>query len=102
MHLPLEQHLNAIHALCVECSVRRLDLFGSAAREEFHPNFSDVDFFVEFENLGWQGSFKRYMRLKLGLEDLLGRPVDLVELNAIQNPHFMLVADRHRKPVYAA
>jgi hypothetical protein len=102
MRFPLEQYLPAILVLCVECSVRRLELFGSAARDEFDPGISDLDFFVEFLDLGWQGSFKRYMGLKLGLEDLLGCAVDLVELSAVRNPHFLDVANRHRRPVYAA
>ena len=102
MQLSLEQYLPAIHALCVASCVRTLEMFGSAARGDFDPQTSDVDFFVEFHDLGWQGSFKRYMNLKLGLEDLLGRPVDLVELSAIENPYFMPIAGRHRIPVYAA
>ena len=57
MHPLIEQHLNAIHTLCVDCGVQRLEVFGSVARNEFDPLTSDVDFFVEFRNLGWQGSF---------------------------------------------
>lgn len=53
--------------------VRRLGLFGSAARGEATPT-SDLDFLVEFE----RKSFDGYMDLKFFLEDLFGRPVDLV------------------------
>jgi len=53
--------------------VRRLGLFGSWARGDAGPD-SDVDFLVEFD----QTSFDAYMDLKFYLEDLLGRPVDLV------------------------
>ena len=74
----------------------------TAARGDFHPDTSDLDFFVEFEDLGWKGSFKRYMGLKLGLEDLFGRPVDLVELHAVTNRHFIEVATQHRHLLYAA
>ena len=102
MHPIIQQHLTAIEALCVQFGARRLEVFGSLARDDFDPLTSDVDFFVEFHDLGWQGSFKRYMGLKLGLEDLLGRPVDLVELNAIENPHFLRIANQHRSLVYAA
>src|SRR5262249_18085240 len=75
----VEQHRDQIAALCVKYKVLRLELFGSAARGDADAAHSDFDFFVEFEDLGWQGSFKRYMGLKLDLEDLLERPVDLVE-----------------------
>ena len=51
---------------------------------------------MEFRDLGWKGSFKRFMGLKLDLERLLGRTIDLVEPKAIVNPYFALVANRHR------
>ena len=35
--------------LCRRFGVRRLDLFGSAARGDFDPERSDLDFLVEFE-----------------------------------------------------
>ena len=50
-----------------------LDLFGSFARDEGGES-SDVDMLVEFD----QVSFDHYMDLKFFLEDLLGKPVDLV------------------------
>ena len=98
----IEQHRSAIASLCRRSRVTRLELFGSAARGDFDATTSDFDFFVEFEDLGWEGSFHRYMDLKLGLEDLLGRPVDLVELKAVTNPYFLEVATRHRELLYAA
>ncbi len=88
--------------LCRKYHVLRLELFGSAARGDFDSETSDLDFFVEFENLGWEGSFKRYMGLKLDLEDLLGREIDLVEPTAVRNPYFMPVAGQHRQLIYAA
>ncbi len=102
MLLLIEQHLPRIEQLCREYHVRRLELFGSGAREDFDPGRSDLDFFVEFEDLGWKGSFRRYMGLKLALEDLLGRPIDLVEPTAVTNPYFQIVAYRQRALVYAA
>lgn len=52
---------------------RRLGLFGSFARDEARPD-SDVDLLVDLD----LHSFDRYMDLKLYLEDLLGRRIDLV------------------------
>jgi predicted nucleotidyltransferase len=98
----IEQHRDEIERLCRTYSVTRLELFGSAARGEADPHRSDLDFLVEFQDLGWKGSFQRYMRLKLGLEDLLGRPVDLVEPSAIVNPYFSASVNRNRVLVYAA
>ncbi len=98
----IADHLPEIHALCVKAGARPLDLFGSAARGDFEPGRSDIDFFVEFHDLGWQGSFDRHMNLKFGLEDLLGTSVDRVELCAFTNPYFLPVANEHREVVYAA
>jgi uncharacterized protein len=89
-------------ALCREHNVCRLELFGSAARGDFDSDRSDLDFIVEFENLGWKGSFRRFMGLKLGLEDLFGRSVDLVDAKAVVNPYFRIVVNQHRALVYAA
>ena len=60
-------------------SVTRLALFGSFARGEPSAE-SDFDFLVAFE----KKSFDAYMDLKAFLEDLLGRPVDLVLANTIK------------------
>jgi predicted nucleotidyltransferase len=95
--------------LCRRFGVRRLELFGSAARGGFDPETSDYDFFVEFvDGEPGEGSrppvgaFKRYMGLKFGLEDLLGRPVDLVEIAAVTNPFFLAHVAPHRVEVYRA
>jgi len=59
--------------------VRRLGLFGSAAREDgVRPR--DLDFLVELE----PKTFDAYMDLKTFLEGLFGRPVDLVLTDALK------------------
>ena len=60
--------------------VRRLAIFGSAARAELTES-SDVDVLVEFEG---RATFDRFMDLKFYLEDLLARPVDLVTIKALR------------------
>ena len=70
--------------LCHSLSMRRLDLVGSAAREDFHPESSDIDVLIEFE--GNHALFDRYFELKFGLESILGRKVDVLQRGAIRNP----------------
>ena len=53
--------------------VRRLSLFGSAARGE-DTSASDLDFLVEFD----RKTFRNYMGLLRFLESVHGRRVDLV------------------------
>lgn len=79
----IEQHRAEISALCRRYRVRRLDIFGSAARgADFDANRSDADFLVEFEPCA--DDLASYIELKEGLESLLGRSVDLVERPAIE------------------
>jgi len=42
-------HREELRALCRRFHVRRLDVFGSAARGDFDPVRSDLDFLVEFD-----------------------------------------------------
>jgi len=65
----LDEHREELRRL----GVRRLGLFGLAARNEA-TEASDLDFLVEFQ----RKSFDAYMDLKALLEDLFGRRVDLV------------------------
>lgn len=60
--------------------VKRVALFGSVVRDELDTT-SDVDVLVEFEG---PATFSAYMDLKFYLEDLLGRPVDLVTHKALR------------------
>ena len=60
--------------------VKRVSLFGSVVRDELDTT-SDVDVLVEFEG---PATFAAYMDLKFYLEDLLGRPVDLVTDKALR------------------
>ena len=83
--------------------MRRLDLFGSAARGDFDPEHSDIDFLVEFDRGHTDTlSFKTHFSLKEALECLLGRPVDLVEPGAIRNPYLKASIDGSREPVFEA
>jgi predicted nucleotidyltransferase len=64
----------ALARLCEEQGVRRLRIFGSAARGEERPD-SDVDLIVEF---GKPAGFLTLVRLERLLSEFFGRPVDLV------------------------
>lgn len=91
-----------IHELCRRFGVRRLDLFGSAARGDFDPARSDLDFLYEFEDKAPGGYADAFFGLKVSLELLFGRPVDLVAESAIRNPYFRASVKQSRAPLYAA
>ena len=63
--------------------VKRLGLFGSFVRGEQRAD-SDIDILVEFEVR--QKTFDRFIALSSLLEELLGRRVDLVTIEAL-SPH---------------
>jgi predicted nucleotidyltransferase len=65
---------NGLERLCKEHGVRRLRIFGSAARGEERPD-SDVDLIVEFDR---PTGFIELLRFERLLSDFFGRPVDLV------------------------
>jgi predicted nucleotidyltransferase len=91
-----------IEAICRRFHVRRLDVFGSAARDDFDPARSGVDFLVEYEKDNPLGGLEAYFGLKEALEALLGRPVDLVMPSAVQNPYMRAEIERSREPLFAA
>jgi uncharacterized protein len=95
-------HQEELRALCRRFHVRRLDLFGSAARGDFDPDRSDLDFVVEFDRSAPQHPFDSYFGLKEELEVLLGRKVDLVELGAVRNPYLKASIEASREPVFGA
>ena len=98
----LDEYREAIQQLCDRFEVERLDLFGSAARGDFNPKSSDLDFLVLFQRNGAVNAADRYLGLLAGLEDLFERKIDLVDVAAARNPYFMAEARKHRVMLYAA
>ena len=102
VHGVIERNRAGLAALCRRFHVRRLDLFGSAAREDFDPVRSDLDFLVEFEPDHFSRGLAAYFGFKDALEALFGRKVDLVEAGAVRNPYLRRSIETDRKAVYAA
>lgn len=98
----IAQRREEVRALCRRFGVRRLDLFGSAARDDFDPALSDLDFLYELEAKPPGGYADAFFGLKELLESLFGRPVDLVAAAAIRNPYFRESVEQSRVPLYAA
>lgn len=100
MHPQLEKKRQEIAALCRSYRVRRLEVFGSAARaRDFDPAYSDADFLVEFAP---DSDMQTYFELQTRLAELLGRPVDLVDPSTVRNPYIRAGIDRSREVIYGA
>ena len=92
-----------IAALCRECGVARLEVFGSVMTDEFDPDRSDVDFIVHYpDDYDFGPWLARYFDFKTDLESLLGRSVDLVMVGAMRNPYFIKSVNETRQLLYAA
>lgn len=91
----------AIARACKRHGVARLRIFGSATSDRFDPKRSDIDFFVDFLS-DVQDLLGSYLALKNELENIVGRKVDLVMSDAIENPYFAAEAFHTAQDVYAA
>jgi predicted nucleotidyltransferase len=89
-------------ALCRKYHVRRLDVFGSAARDDFDEQSSDVDLLVDFEEMPYAERADAYLGLLTDAEALFGRRVDLVEVGAVRNPYLRHGIEASRQLLYAA
>lgn len=90
----------ALAAFCHKWRIRELSLFGSALRDDFGPE-SDLDFLVSFEPEAGLDLFD-LIDMREELSQTFGRPVDLVEKEALRNPWRRHEILRTREVVYAA
>ena len=97
----IAQKKNEVSALCKQFKVLRLDLFGSAVRENFSDT-SDLDFVVSFSAEEPREYARCYFNLVEALEKLFQRHVDLVTERSIRNPYFREEIELTRQPVYGA
>ena len=103
MHADIDNHQRELSELCRRFGVARLEVFGSAARgTDFDPRRSDIDFLVTFTPENRLTPLKQFFDLAWALERLLGRPVDLIEESAVQNPYIRAGIERSREAAYGA
>ncbi len=92
-----------IAAFCRKWRITRLELFGSALREDFRPD-SDVDVLVTFDpDARWK--LRDELDMEEELQRLFGRHVDFVERRLVEtSPNW--IRRRHiletARPIYAA
>jgi predicted nucleotidyltransferase len=85
---------------CRRWRVTELALFGSVLREDFRPD-SDIDILVTFEP-GAPWTLWDLSRMRIELEEIFGREVDLVEKKALRNPFRRQAILANQHVVYAA
>jgi predicted nucleotidyltransferase len=86
MNRVIQSHQPAVDELCRQFGVERLEVFGSAARDDFDGGSSDLDFIVRFVPPHERGYSDRYLGFAEALEGLFHRPVDLLTERSLRNP----------------
>ena len=74
-------------------------LFGSVLTDDF-SSASDIDFLVNFGKVKPEKYFDNYIDLKLSLEQVFNRSVDLIEEKTVKNPVLRRSIDRNKKLIY--
>jgi predicted nucleotidyltransferase len=98
-NLPIAIDRNRLVAICRRYGIRELALFGSVLRDDFTPD-SDVDLSCSLLSTSPARGMD-WIRLMLALEDLLGRPVDLVKPDLL-DPLIRDAVIKEAKPIYVA
>lgn len=96
-----EQQRVRLAKACRRYGVGRVELFGSAARHcEGMPEPADIDLLVEISSSSEGNLADRYLDFSVAMEELFGRPVDVVTGNSIRNPIFRQAVEAHRQLLY--
>ncbi len=95
----IDTFLTDIKRLCILYNVKTLYAFGSAVSDQLTEK-SDVDFIVDFNAIDIKNYADNYFDFKFSLQDIIKRPIDLIEERAIKNPYFKQAVNNQRKLVY--
>lgn len=98
----LESKRKKIAEACARYHVARLHVFGSALRNDFKPDESDLDFLVEFAPMEPYARVDAYFGILEELRALLNVKVDLVMAGAVKNPYIVREIERTKEVLYAA
>ena len=89
-----------ISEFCRRWGVEEFSLFGSALRADFRPD-SDVDVLVTFSKEAEISLFD-LVQMKIDLEKIFHRPVDVIEKDALENPFRKREILKTAQVIYAA
>ncbi|MDP9120516.1 MAG: nucleotidyltransferase domain-containing protein [Acidobacteriota bacterium] len=98
----LESKRERIAAACARHGVVRLDVFGSALRDDFRPEESDLDLLVELGPMDVYARVDAYFGMLDELRTLLGLNIDLVMTGAVKNRYVAQEIERTKQTLYAA
>ena len=105
----IEKNKQQIEALCKKHHIKSLYVFGSALSDKDFTNNSDIDLLYDFDFEDttiddlktWKfDPFIEFFHLKQELENITGRPIDLVSYNSIKNKYFKAAIDQTKQLIY--
>ena len=97
----ITENREKIAELCRQHHVRRLSVFGSAARDDFDPQRSDVDLLVDFDKLNELQYAPNWFSFLQALDSLFGREVDLLTETQVKNPYLRRSIEADKVTLYA-
>jgi predicted nucleotidyltransferase len=95
----LDSYYNSLTELCRQYNVKTLYAFGSVLTAQFNAG-SDVDLIVDFKDIPVESYADNYFDFKFSIEDVLHRPIDLLEEKAIRNPYFRRNINPKKQLIY--
>lgn len=98
----IEETREEIEAACKRYGVIRMHAFGSALRDDFSIEDSDVDLLVDFGSMDAYARVEAYFGLLDDLRAIFDRDVDLVVVGAVKNRYIAEDIDRTKQMLYAA
>lgn len=95
----LQPYTAEIIKLCETHGVKSLYAFGSVLTNSFNST-SDIDLIVDFDSLDVDEYADNYFDFKFSLQDVLKRPIDLLEEKALKNPYFRQAIHSQKRLIY--
>ena len=99
IHHDVAVRRSEIDLVCAQYGVRRLELFGSAARG---GAAHDLDFLVDRGERPPAEYARAYFALRERLAELFARSVDLITPSGLYNPYFRQRVEQEKILLYAA
>lgn len=95
----LNSHIDEIKRLCSSNNVKFLFAFGSVITDQYNDD-SDIDLLVDFQDNDPLSYSEHYFNLKLQLEKILKKPIDLLEFKSLKNPYLKERIEKNKIQLY--
>ena len=95
-----DEQMCRVRELCAEYGVVKIELFGSAATDDFDPSRSDVDLVATFGERDVRGFAKRFFAFESAIQAVFAWPVDLLTSSTFDNPFMQRTVDRTIRTIY--